>query len=88
MSAPPTSGDASPYAALAGLLRRRLEVIADHAWRDRDPEGHLDALREVSTALDAEAAQVGSVAPARLRHFLQQRSYEKALDFIGEAGGV
>jgi hypothetical protein len=33
---------------LTDLLRQRVAIIADHTWRDRDPAGHLDALKEVS----------------------------------------
>jgi hypothetical protein len=43
---------------------------------------------QVSTTLaevDLLAAGIGQEAPARLRHFLAQRSYEKALEFLQEA---
>ena len=67
---------------LEQLLHARLDVIADHALRDRDPAAHLDKLREVATALDAEHQQLRATLPARLNHFMQQSSYQKALDFI------
>lgn len=70
-----------PYADLEALLRKRLEVIADHALRDRDPAAHLDALREVSLAI-AAAAEAVPALPPRLGHFLERCSYEKALEFI------
>lgn len=68
--------------ALAGLLRHRLHVIADTVWRDRDPTGHLDALREVSEKIMTwhEARRGG--LPPRLEHFLTSCSYEKALALI------
>ena len=67
---------------LAALLRRRLEVIADHAWRDRDPEAHLAALAEVSGAIDRWHREHAAQLPPRLRHFLEGASYEKALAWI------
>jgi hypothetical protein len=69
-------------ARLAELLRRRRAVIADHAFRDRDPDGHLAALREVSEEIGASSERAGSGAPARLRHFLANCSYDKALAFL------
>ena len=36
---------------LAKLLEARIAVIADHAFRDRDPEAHLEALKRVSGAI-------------------------------------
>ena len=76
--------ETTSYSQLASLLRRRLAVIADHEWRDRDPTAHLDALREVSLAI-GEVAKTQSELPPRLAHFLERCSYDKALDFI-EAG--
>jgi hypothetical protein len=70
------------FATLRDLLRRRLEVIADHAFRDRDPAGHLETLREVSEALTVEHARLRSVLPARLNHFLTQSSLSKALEYL------
>lgn len=67
---------------LEQLLRERLNVIADHAFRDRDSAGHLDKLREVSTALDHEFQKHRAMLPARLNHFMTQASYQKALAFI------
>ncbi len=83
MTSPTQSPNYSPdYAPLASMLRHRLEVIADHDWRDRDSGGHFDALKAVSEAIAAwEAAQPRPV-PARLGHFLQQCSYGKALEWI------
>jgi hypothetical protein len=71
---------------LIGLLCRREQIIADHAWRDRDAFGHLDALRQVSESIDAwSAAHAGELDP-RLRHFLSQASFSKALAHL--EGGV
>lgn len=66
-------------AELEASLRERRRVIADLDWRDRDPEAHLTALREVSEKIAAVSERLGAVAPPRLRHFLDNCSYDKAL---------
>lgn len=76
------SSATSPYQDLETLLLRRREVIADHAWRDRDSEAHLAALREVSEALMAEHARLRPGLPGRLQHYLTQCSYDKALAWV------
>ena len=63
---------------LLELLRERERIIADHAWRDRDAAGHLDALRDVSMAISAWAEANAGNIDARLRHFLENASYAKA----------
>jgi hypothetical protein len=64
---------------LIQLLRRREEIIADHAWRDRDSSGQLQALQQVSEEITAWAtAREGRLDP-RLRHFLANASFAKAL---------
>ncbi len=68
---------------LVHLLRERLRIIADHSWRDRDPAGQLDALRDVSEKITAWAAANRSSIDGRLRHYLDQSSYQKALDHLG-----
>ena len=65
--------------SLIQLLRRRESVIADHAWRDRDPAAHLDALRQVSEEITAWAATHTDAIDARLRHYLANASFAKAL---------
>lgn len=72
-------------AELEASLRERRRVIADHDWRDRDPEAHLAALRDVSEQIAALTERLGPVAPPRLRHFLDNCSYDKALAFLAEA---
>lgn len=69
--------------ALARALRERLTVIADHAHRDRDAAGHLQRLMDVAARIDARVAELppGGLDP-RLNHFLEGRSYDKALAWI------
>lgn len=64
---------------LIALLRRRVAIIADHAWRDRDSASHLQALQEVSEAITAWALANRATVDARMRHFLANSSYQKAL---------
>ena len=75
----------APFPALnhlATLLRRRVEIISDHVLRERDPKAQLAALAEVSQAIEAEHQARKSELPPRLRHYMQQASYQKALAYI------
>lgn len=69
-------------AELANLLRRRLEVIADHPFRDRDPAAHLQALAAASQAIDDWARAHSAELSPRLRHFLASASFDKALAMV------
>jgi hypothetical protein len=73
---------------LAALLRHREAVIADHAWRERDPSGQLAELARVSGEIDAWTAQNAAQLDARLRHYLTQASFQKALLHIETAAGA
>jgi len=68
---------------LAEALRERLNVIADHAHRDRDQAGHLQRLIDASARIEQLAA---ALSPAELdpqfSHYLERRSYDKALAWI------
>jgi hypothetical protein len=70
---------------LAGALRDRLAVIADHSHRDRDQAGHLQCLIAVSERIDelVAALPAGDLDP-QFRHYLERRSYDKALAWIEE----
>lgn len=81
MSTPTTEPNAA-LENLAALLRRRIEIIADHTWRDADPAAHLEALKAVSLQIGARHASVAAQLPARLNHFFTQCSFDKALEFI------
>lgn len=80
--------DTSPETAqvsilkLAGLLRQRLAVIADREWYARDAAGHLVALQTVSEAIEAAARALPQPVDAQLAHYLERRSYDKALAFL------
>jgi hypothetical protein len=68
--------------ALRNLLAKRVSIIADHAFRDRDPAAHLDELKSVSIAIDSYRDLHFHQLDARLRHYLTNASYQKALDWI------
>lgn len=67
---------------LAELLRKRLEIIADHEFRDKDPGFHLKSLEEISLAIESEHETLRNSIDARLNHYLTNMSYEKALSHI------
>ena len=71
---------------LADLLRRRKEIIADHAFRDRDPAAHLEELKSVSEKTLAWHQAHRAGIPARLDHFLTNCSFDKALVFLESDG--
>lgn len=73
---------------LSTSLNDRLKVIADHELRDRNPATHLKKLQEASEAIEKwEAALLleGNADP-KLLHYLKQRSYNKALEYINSNG--
>ena len=64
---------------LASLLHRRVSIIADHAWRDRDAAGHLNALMEVSEEIGTWTREHRTEVDSQLRHYLANHSFQKAL---------
>jgi len=67
---------------LENALRERLRVIADHEFRDRDPAGHLEALKSASEGLARLGDSLAPGLPPRLAHFLERCSYDKAIAFV------
>lgn len=70
------------YEPLAAALELRLNIIADRDWATRDSVGHLEALKEISMKLDSFSAALPRPLPGDLAHFLERRSFDKALDWI------
>ncbi len=66
---------------LAGALRERLTIIADDESR-RNPVRHTARLREVSKRIEKIERGLPPTIDAQLRHFLQRRSYGKALEML------
>jgi hypothetical protein len=69
-------------------LRERLTIIRDENSR-RDPEKHTARLRAVSEKIDNLATTLPKPINPQLAHFLQRKSYDKALEFLeGCDGGL
>ena len=67
--------------ALLAALKERLRVIADHEWRDRDSSSHLQKLQEISDQIErCTSILLKEKGDPQLRHYLEQRSYDKALN--------
>jgi hypothetical protein len=64
---------------LIALLRRRVSIISDHAWRDRDALTHLEALKVVSEEISNWIVSYQEKVDPKLRHYLANASYQKAL---------
>lgn len=71
----------TPLAELAAALRERLAIIADEASRD-DPNHHMQRLADVSSRIERLEKSLPPQTDPQLRHFLQRRSYSKALELL------
>jgi hypothetical protein len=71
----------NPTSDLIAALRERLAVIQDEESR-RDPEKHMARLRVVSEKIDNLAAALPKPIDPELAHFLQRKSYDKALESL------
>lgn len=70
---------------LHDAVKDRLDIVADHSLRDRDPAAHLAALKAAAARLDAEVATLPSDVDPMLRHYLERQSYTKALAWLQQA---
>ena len=70
---------------LVQALRERLAVIRDEQSR-RDETKHIARLKEVSERIDKLQAALPQPVDSRLAHYLQRRSYDKALEFLEGRG--
>lgn len=66
---------------LTAALRERLTIISDEESR-RDIEKHMERLREVSERIERLEQSLPAKIDPQLRHFLQRRSYSKALELL------
>ena len=74
-------GMQNAIADLKEALRERLAVIQDEQSR-RDEAKHVARLLAVSEKIDKLAAALPRPIDPQLAHYLQRRSYEKALEFL------
>lgn len=70
---------------LLTAVKGRLDLVADHGFRDRDPAAHLAALKAAAARLDAEVSALPDQVDPTLRHYLERQSYTKALDWLQDA---
>ena len=68
-------------ADLTEALRERLAVIRDEESR-RDEAKHMARLRAVSEKIDRLQESLPPSADPRLKHFLDRKSYDKALQYL------
>jgi len=66
---------------LREALRERLSIIHDEESRG-DEEAHMARLRVISEKVDKLQATLPRPIDPRLSHYLQRRSYDKALEFL------
>lgn len=71
---------------LADALKLRLAIIGDREMRERDPDGQLAQLREVSERIVALQTELPAGTHPQLLHYFQRASYEKALAWIEQEG--
>jgi hypothetical protein len=66
---------------LVAALRERMAIVGDEESR-RDPARHMERLRDVSERLEKIEHTLPPTIDPQLRHFLQRRSYSKALELL------
>jgi len=71
----------SAFVDLREALRERLDIIHDEESR-RDEAKHIARLRAVSEEIDKLQAALPQPVDPRLAHYLQRRSYDKALELL------
>jgi hypothetical protein len=74
------------HKALHAAVKTRLDIVSDHAFRDRDAAAHLDALKSAASQLDNLITQLPPDTDPTLRHYLERQSYMKALAWLEEQG--
>ncbi len=75
------SPDHFGVADLRDALRERLVIIQDEQSR-RDPDTHMARLRAVSEKIEKLQTALPQPLDPRLAHYLQRKSYDKALGFL------
>jgi hypothetical protein len=70
-----------PLVDLRNALRERLALIRDEQSR-RDPPAHMARLKEVSEKIERLAAALPRPLDPQLAHYLNRKSYDKALEFL------
>ena len=69
------------FSELTAALRERLAIIRDENSRG-DSETHMARLRAISEKIDNLAAALPKSIDPQLGHFLERKSYDKALELL------
>ncbi len=75
------SAESNTIADLRDALRERLAIIHDEESR-RDEAKHIDRLRAISEKIDKLQAALPQPIDPRLAHYLDRKSYDKALEYL------
>jgi hypothetical protein len=75
------SAESNTIVDLRDALRERLAIIHDEESR-RDEVKHIDRLRAISEKIDKLQTALPQPVDTRLAHYLQRRSYDKALELL------
>jgi hypothetical protein len=75
------SAESNALLSLRDALRERLAIIRDEESR-RNEAKHIARLREVSEKIEKLQAALSQPVDPQLAHYLQRRSYDKALEFL------
>src|SRR5206468_6504469 len=78
------SAESNAIAELRDALRERLAIIRDEESR-RDVNTHTARLRAVSEKIDKLQGALPQPVDPRLAHYLQRKSYDKALEYLEAA---
>jgi hypothetical protein len=70
-----------PLVDLAQALRKRLAVIRDER-SGCDETKHIARLKAISEQIDDLQTRLPKPVDPRLAHYLQRKSYDKALEFL------
>jgi hypothetical protein len=75
------SAESNILADLMQALRERVSIIRDEQSR-RDETQHIARLKAVSEKIEKLQAALPHPIDPQLAHYLQRRSYDKALEFL------
>jgi flagellar biosynthesis chaperone FliJ len=67
---------------LRNAIARRLAIVADRAFYNRDPKAHLAALQNAAAETNRHAAALRATMDPTLAHYLDRQSLTKALDWL------
>ena len=75
------SAESNALVSLREALRERVAIIRDEESR-RNADAHMTRLRTVSQKIDKLEAALPQPVDPQLAHYLQRKSYDKALEFL------